>query len=393
MADLLSLRVLLIEDDPDDQLLTREVLSDAAPGRYVVSCVATYDEALVELERGQYDVVLLDYRLGAHDGLELLREAIRRGCRIPTIVLTGQSDREVDEAALRAGAVDYLVKAQLTPDLLDRAIRYALERRAAENRERELAREQAARAEAEAANRARQELIAVLSHDLKNPLTAIKGQAQMLQRRLARGQTIDPERLAASLRSIEAAVAGASMLVGDLLDAVRLEAGQPLDLQPGPVDLVDLARRAVAAQEQTTEAHRFRFEAPPHPIEGVWDGERLERVLANLLSNAVKYSPAGGEITVRVWQEGDTALVMVRDQGVGIPAADLPRIFERYHRAGNVVGKIAGTGLGLAGAKQIVAQHGGMLTVESREGVGSTFTVRLPVTVGSESLPRPASVG
>src|SRR5581483_2330674 len=264
MADLLSPRVLLIEDDPDDQLLTREVLSDAAPGRYVVSCVATYDEALVELERGQYDVVLLDYRLGAHDGLELLREAIRRGCRIPTIVLTGQSDREVDEAALRAGAVDYLVKAQLTPDLLDRAIRYALERRAAENRERELAREQAARAEAEAANRARQELIAVLSHDLKNPLTAIKGQAQMLQRRLARGQTIDPERLAASLRSIEAAVAGASMLVGDLLDAVRLEAGQPLDLQPGPVDLVDLARRAVAAQEQTTEAHRFRFEAPPH---------------------------------------------------------------------------------------------------------------------------------
>ena len=107
-------------------------------------------------------------------------------------------------------------------------------------------------------------------------------------------------------------------------------------------------------------------------------------MLANLLSNAVKYSPAGGPITVRVFCEArgegaGQAVVQVQDRGLGIPAADLPHIFERFHRAANVTGRIAGTGIGLATSRRIVEEHGGTLTAESTEGTGSTFTLRLPV--------------
>jgi signal transduction histidine kinase len=102
-------------------------------------------------------------------------------------------------------------------------------------------------------------------------------------------------------------------------------------------------------------------------------------VLANLLANVVKYSPAGGKITVMVKEEGQWAIVAVHDEGIGIPAVDLPHIFERFHRASNVPGQVEGTGIGLASAYQIVAQHGGSITVTSTEGAGSTFTVRLPL--------------
>jgi signal transduction histidine kinase len=111
---------------------------------------------------------------------------------------------------------------------------------------------------------------------------------------------------------------------------------------------------------------------------GDWDGPRLRRVLDNLLSNAIKYSPAGGEVVVTLAADGDSAVLRVRDQGLGIPAEDLPHIFERFRRARNAA-EIVGTGLGLSGARQLVEQHGGTIQVESQEGAGSTFTVRLPL--------------
>jgi signal transduction histidine kinase len=122
------------------------------------------------------------------------------------------------------------------------------------------------------------------------------------------------------------------------------------------------------------------LEAAEPGLVGSWDVRRLERVLANLLENAVKYSPDGGEIVVRVARDDadSTAVLQVADTGVGIPAADLPHVFERFYRAGNV-GEIQGTGIGLAGVRQIVEQHAGSIAVESCPGIGSTFTVRLPL--------------
>lgn len=164
------------------------------------------------------------------------------------------------------------------------------------------------------------------------------------------------------------------------LDIARLELGQPLELKRRPMDLVGLARRKISEYEQTAERHVFRVAAETELV-GVWDAARLERVLDNLLGNAIKYTPDGGVITVIVVRDDDEtghwAVLSVRDPGMGIPPVDVQRIFERFQRAGNV-GPISGSGIGLAVVRQIVEQHGGTISVESTEGEGSTFTLRLP---------------
>jgi signal transduction histidine kinase len=236
--------------------------------------------------------------------------------------------------------------------------------------------------EAQEAVRQREQLLAVVAHDLKNPLTAIKGTADLLKRYATTGR-LDPDRLSDRLTTIGRAATAMTAQIGELLDAARLGAGQPLELDRRPTDLVALARRVAAQVQQTATRHTIDVQAAVPELVGQWDAVRLERVLGNLLGNAVKYSPEGSEVNVAVRHEQEDghawACVGVRDRGIGIPAADLPHIFERYHRAANVVGRFPGEGIGLAGARQIIEQHGGTIDVHSHEGQGSTFTVRLPL--------------
>jgi PAS domain S-box-containing protein len=252
-------------------------------------------------------------------------------------------------------------------------------RRLEAERDRLLAAEQAARKQAEDAITARDEFIAVVSHDLRNPLAAIKGQIQMVRRRAARGDAPSAEQLVERLDTIQSSITALSAQLDELHDATRLQVGRPLDLRLRPTDLVALARESVRSQQHTSEAHPIRFESALAELVGNWDPDRLERVLANLLSNAIKYSPSGSEVLVQVSRDDGWALVAVTDWGLGIPRADLPHVFERFRRASNVGGKIAGSGLGLAGARDIVEQHGGSIGVTSEEGRGSTFVVRLPL--------------
>ena len=238
----------------------------------------------------------------------------------------------------------------------------------------------------------RDAFLAAASHDLKNPLATVKGAAQLLRRWSGRRGGVDPERLAAGLETIEATSNQMLGLIEELLDATRLRLGQPLVLDRRPTDLVALARRAAAAQQATTDRHAIRVECAAGALVGTWDAARIERVLGNLLANAVKYSPGGGEVAVEVAREDGAAgaadrgwaVVRVRDRGVGIPAEDRERIFGQFERGSNV-GRIAGTGLGLAAARQIVALHGGTVHVESAVGSGSTFTVRLPLDAEGEA--------
>jgi signal transduction histidine kinase len=172
----------------------------------------------------------------------------------------------------------------------------------------------------------------------------------------------------------------AAMLVG-VLDLARLESGRALELEYARFDLAALLRQLVAEQQHAAPLHEFVLDAPATLL-GLWDAARLERVLGSLLGNAVKYSPDGGEVRVTLAEglhDGARwAVVTVTDQGVGIPEADLPRLFERFHRGSNVVGRISGVGVGLAAAKQIVDQHGGTIRIASSEGRGTTVTLRLP---------------
>jgi excisionase family DNA binding protein len=240
--------------------------------------------------------------------------------------------------------------------------------------------------EAQEGIRLRDEFLSAAAHDLRTPLTSVKGLAQLLHRRIARMAIQDADWLVEGLASIDTTATEMAEQIDELLDLTRLQLGQELDLRHAPTDCVQLARRLVGNHEQMSERHRIRVETALPELIGDWDAVRLGRVLDNLVSNAVKYSPAGGEIVVSVACQKragvPSAVLAVRDHGLGIPAADLPHIFDRFQRATNVQGRIRGTGIGLTSARQIVEQHGGTISVESVEGAGSVFTVCLPLGVG-----------
>lgn len=226
----------------------------------------------------------------------------------------------------------------------------------------------------------RRAFVDTLAHDLKNPLGAIKVQMQLLQRRLARSEAIDVPGIVRSSESVLRSVEQMTGMIGEMLDTAYLRDGQALELHLEPVDLVALARTARDNSDRLSTLHTVRLVTPLDTLVGTWDRSRLERVLGNLLDNAIKYSPEGREVTIEVDRMGhEWALLRVHDRGLGIPEDELPHIFERYRRGRNVVGKIAGAGIGLAGVRQVVDQHGGTIEVESREGEGTTFTVRLPL--------------
>jgi PAS domain S-box-containing protein len=225
--------------------------------------------------------------------------------------------------------------------------------------------------------------LASVCHDVQQPLTVILAQTQLLQRALARGEPVGPERLAAALTYIFAAARRMRGMTQDLVDTSLLESGRPLALLLAKTELVALTRQAVHEQQLVSNIHQFVFEAEIPSVVVSVDETRAHRVLANLLTNATKYSPDGGPVRVTIKEldapEGKAALLVVRDEGVGIPQDDLPYVFDRFHRGANVVTRFAGTGIGLASARELVELYGGTISVESEEGNGSTFVVRLPL--------------
>lgn len=211
----------------------------------------------------------------------------------------------------------------------------------------------------------------MIHHELKTPITSIKGYAQLMQRRGAYSE-----------RATQAIVTQANHLtsvVNDLLDMLCLEESRH-EPRREPVDLTRLAQAAVAQAGRRSDRHTIQLEAPPQPLVGHWDQEALSQILERLLSNAIRFSPAGTEILVRVAQQGDEAVVSVMDQGVGIPPVVLPRVFERFYRVDDAsLWPAQGLGLGLYCAKLLVEAHGGRIWAESAPSRGSNFFFSLPL--------------
>lgn len=236
-----------------------------------------------------------------------------------------------------------------------------------------------ARQRAAELDRLKEEFIATASHDLKSPLTSIRGHAQLLLRRLRAAPAPDLEQMAQGLAVIEAQTAAMARLLDDLLDASRIQ-GVGLTLRTAPCDLGEYLV-TVLARLNPQERARVDVALPDAPLAGEWEPKRIEQVLANLVGNALKYSPESERVTVAVDRRAREIEVAIVDQGMGIPPEELPRLFERFHRTPQALASgLTGTGLGLYICQGIVAAHGGRIWAESPgEGQGTTFRFTLPV--------------
>jgi signal transduction histidine kinase len=240
-----------------------------------------------------------------------------------------------------------------------------------------LVREQQARADAEAAVYVRDQFLSIASHELKTPLTSLLGNTQLLRRRAARDKTL-AEHNQQVLGVIEQQAIRLKKLIDALLDISRIQNGQ-LILSQQPIDLEALAQRMVREVQPILQQHTIEFAGLGAPLMVEGDELRLEQVLQNIIQNAVKYSPSGGTISVQVNAKNGHAYVSISDQGIGIPQPALKQLFQRFYRAENAEARqISGMGVGLYLVKEIVKLHGGTIEVDSTEGVGSTFTIRLP---------------
>lgn len=236
---------------------------------------------------------------------------------------------------------------------------------------------------AQEAIQVRDDFLSIASHELKTPLTPLSTWLQLVQRRITAGQQVDPSWLIKARNSLDRLAA----LINDLLDASRVQSKR-LTVRFERVSLSDVVIEQVAAAETLSEKHEFFTKVPDWPVCVMGERARLEQVLANLLENAIKYSPRGGPIRVELRTEADEALLAVTDSGVGIPKDQLTLLFDRFFRARNISTRsYGGLGLGLYIVRDILDHHGGRIWVESELGVGSTFTVALPLTDGQALAP------
>ncbi|MGH2448806.1 MAG: ATP-binding protein [Chloroflexota bacterium] len=232
---------------------------------------------------------------------------------------------------------------------------------------------------ANAAVHARDEFLSIAAHELRTPVTVVKGVTQMLQRSMRRDR-LDPERLREHLRTIDKTSNRLVMLIDDLLNVSRLQSGQ-MELHPEPLDLADVVRETAQRYEtQLGRSHTLLVDVPDQPVILRADAARLEQILGNLLDNAVKYSPSGGAIELALCADDNGAIVAVTDHGIGLPEGTRESIFEPFGRAANAVeAGVPGMGLGLHVSRRVAQLHGGTLRAHSPgPNHGTTVTLRLP---------------
>jgi signal transduction histidine kinase len=355
-------KVLLVEDNPGDARLLREMFNENGPVDVELACVSLMSEAEKYLTAGNVDIILLDLGLPDAQGLAAIKRARVAAPDVPLIVLTGLDDEVLATQSLQEGAQDYLIKGQNEARGLLRALRYATERKRLE--------------------RLKDEFVSTVSHELRTPLTSIAGSLGLLMGKAA-GELSEP-----AARLLEIAYNNSHRLVrlvNDILDIEKLESGRA-EFSFKQVEVRSLVEQTVESIRSYAEDHgvKVRIEAAPAPaIADIRaDPDRLAQVFTNLLSNAIKFSPFADEVVVAVEKksEVDAVRITVRDHGAGIPDDFKSRVFERFAQAdGTNTRRKGGTGLGLSIAKQIIDRLGGDIGFADAPGGGTIFHVELPI--------------
>jgi signal transduction histidine kinase len=364
------IRILLIEDDEEDYILLQKLLAKIPNTRYEVQWESTYEAGLAQMLGGEHNICLLDYRLGAYNGIALVKAARSQGYTRPIVLMTGAYESEIDIQALQAGADDYVSKGQMQEELLHRIIRYAIERKKAELEREKLLSEQLATRELD---KKRNEFISMVVHELKTPLTSLKGYAQLLRKRSMTDSNDQVGRLAARMDAQINKLVG---LVDDFLDVSRIAAGK-LQFREEYFDFDVMVNEIIEELQSTTEHHTIYREGITSQT--IWgDRMRISQVITNFLSNAIKYAPDTGRILVKTSSDGSTVALSVQDFGPGIPKEQQELIFAPFYRLEDAF-SAPGLGLGLHIAAEIIRRQRGQIWLESDEGQGATFGFTLPI--------------
>jgi signal transduction histidine kinase len=378
-----KLRVLLVEDSPDDAELVRIQLRRAGFDT-IVERVETADEFSAAIEAQSWDVILADHALPTFDAAQALALLAGKQVDLPFIVMSGMITQEVAIELMRSGAHDFVAKsnpARLEP-VIRRELREAENRRA---RRRAEAEREALVVKLEAANRAKDEFLAMLGHELRNPLAPIVTALQLMKLR-------GDGRPSREFDIIERQVNHLVRLVDDLLDVAKITKGK-VDLKRRVVELSELVARGVEIASPLIEQrmHHFQIDVPRRGLRVAADEARLAQVISNLLTNAARYTGQGGEIALTAVRDGADAVLCVKDNGIGIGPEMLPKIFDLFVQGPRPIDRTeGGLGLGLALVRNLVSMHGGSVAAHS-EGPdrGSEFVVRLPLASPDEDEAAP----
>jgi signal transduction histidine kinase len=380
---MMPIRVLILDDRPQDRFLAKRALAAEFPD-LVLTEVLDAAEFEAALQQPDADVIITDYQLNWTDGLQVLEAVRARGLDAPVVMFTQTGTEEVAAAGLRAGLADYIIKTPTHYGRLAHAVRIALQNAATARNEREArARERDALRTAEDALRLKDEFLATLSHELRTPLNAISGWLQIIQ------SQPDADRLRRGLTAIERNTALLTRLIADLVDVSRIVTGT-LTLQIQPTDVRKVVEAALDSVRPAVQAKRLNVEVTGssrlEPVAA--DPDRLQQVVWNLLSNAVKFTPPDGRITVSLQRTDSMVELSIADNGCGIRAEFLPRVFDRFSQQdAGLTREHGGMGLGLAIVRYLTEMHGGSVSVSSIEGQGTTFTVRIPVVATVPARP------
>lgn len=368
-------KILVVDDEPHLLDLIVDVLSEDG---YEVDGVATGTAAIHAARQNHYSVAVLDYELGDMTGLALAKELRRANEEINIILMTAHASLDMAVKAIQADVYDYLIK-PIDSNQLKRSLDNALEknRLTLENKQL-LDTLQKTNSELLRMSEQKSRFLSIVSHDLRSPLTSIRGYAQLLLLK----EELAPDQVAKFLSIIVSQSDHLAGLISDLMDIVSIEAGK-LRVEKVPVVITDILTsvetRMVALSNPKNIHFKTVVEGTDYPAIPL-DRKRIDQVLTNLIGNAFKHTPAGQKVTVTLTRQADRFHIEVMDTGEGIPMDALPHIFEEFYQADAHTSKKDGLGLGLTIAREIVHAHGGEIGAESEgPGKGSKFWFTLPL--------------
>lgn len=363
-----TIRVLLVDDDEEDYIILKHLFSSMREMTPRLDWVSSSDEAIAVIEKAEHDAYLIDYRIDARTGLDVL-QAVNAHERVePFMLLTGVGDKGIERESLQLAASDYLIKKNLTSESLARALYYALGRKEQEKQKIQRLLE---------ISKTKDEFISIASHQLRTPATAVKQYVGMALDGMG-GELTEPQQ--AFLQKAYDNNERQLLIINNLLRVAQIDAGG-VELSQKMTDVTALVQKATEDFYPLflEKSQTLTFADTAQHMAYI-DESSIRMVVDNLLENASKYSDNGTPVTVTVAEKDDKVELRIADEGVGVSEPE--RLFKKFSRIDNRLStEVGGTGIGLYWARSIARLHGGDLRYEPNRPNGSQFIVELPRSV------------